>query len=400
MKEGTRWLIRFVILLPIIITPLNNPLLIIDNPRDGYVVHAAAAVAAPREATTAPASPKKQEILTLLQRANSWQMAHPVMNPDDRNWERGTWYTGVMAAWKATKDRLFLNQALEWGRQHEWQIGTEPNGANRLFCVETWAVLYLVKRDRAMIEPSIRWLATPDPLSPAGTKQWYLDNYGDSGNKINGFVYVDSLYGASALAMLAKATGDNKYIDIMNAFFDDVTGQLLDKESGLYYRDPRFIGQRTANGRKIFWSRGNGWAFAGIARVLEYLPKNHPSRQHYLEIFRRQAAELIKCQGADGLWRVNLDDPDQFPNPETSGTGFFCFGLAWGINHGVLNRKEYLPAVEKAWGGLTQSLSPEGKVLWGQQVDAEPHLVARESTHEYVTGTFLLSGSEVYKLAH
>lgn len=400
MKEGTRWLIRLLMLLPIIIALLNNPLLIIDKPRDGYVVHAAAAVGAPREATTDPALPKKQEILTLLQRANSWQIAHPVMKPDDRNWERATWYTGVMAVWKATKDRLFLDQALEWGRQHEWQVGTEPAGANRLFCVETWTELYFVKKDRTMIEPAIKWLATPGPISPAGSKQWYLDPYGDSHNKVHGFVYVDSLYGASALAMLAKATGDQKYIDIMNSFFDDVTGQLLDKESGLYYRDPRFIGQRTANGKKIFWSRGNGWAFAGIARVLEYLPKNHPSRQHYLEIFRRQAAELIKRQGADGLWRVNLEDPDQFPNPETSGTGFFCFGLAWGIHHGVLNRKEYLPAVEKAWAGLTQSLSPEGKVLWGQQVDGEPHLVARESTHEYVTGTFLLSGSEIYNLAH
>jgi len=399
MKEGARRLIRLWMLFLIITTLLNITLVIIDHPQEGNVVHAAAAVAARREVTTDPVLPKKQQILTLLQRANSWQMAHPVMKPDDRNWERATWYTGVMAAWKATQDRLFLDQALEWGRQQEWQVGTEPAGANRLFCVETWTELYLVKKDRGMIEPAIQWLATPGPISPAGSKQWYLDPYGDSHNKEHELVYVDSLYGASALAMLAKATGDQKYIDIMNAFFEDVTGQLLDKESGLYYRDPRFIGQRTANGKKIFWSRGNGWAFAGIARVLEYLPKNHPSRQHYLEIFRRQAAELIKRQGADGLWRVNLEDPDPFPNPETSGTGFFCFGLAWGINHGVLNRKEYLPAVEKAWAGLTQSLSPEGKVLWGQQVDGEPHFVARESTHEYVTGTFLLSGSEIYNLA-
>jgi len=399
MKEGARRLIRLWMLFLIITTLLNITLVIIDHPQEGNVVHAAAAVAARREVTTDPVLPKKQQILTLLQRANSWQMAHPVMKPDDRNWERATWYTGVMAAWKATQDRLFLDQALEWGRQQEWQVGTEPAGANRLFCVETWTELYLVKKDRGMIEPAIQWLATPGPISPAGSKQWYLDPYGDSHNKEHELVYVDSLYGASALAMLAKATGDQKYIDIMNAFFEDVTGQLLDKESGLYYRDPRFIGQRTANGKKIFWSRGNGWAFAGIARVLEYLPKNHPSRQHYLEIFRQQAAELIKRQGADGLWRVNLEDPDPFPNPETSGTGFFCFGLAWGINHGVLNRKEYLPAVEKAWAGLTQSLSPEGKVLWGQQVDGEPHFVARESTHEYVTGTFLLSGSEIYNLA-
>ena len=396
MKEGARRAVHCVILSLAVITLLNNPLLIIGPLREGYVVHAAAA---PRGATGAPALPNKREILTLLERANSWQLAHPVMKPDDRNWERATWYTGVMAAWKSTGNPAFLDQALDWGRRHEWQVGTEPDGANRLFCVETWTELYLVKKERAMIAPAIQWLATPDPLSPAGAPQWYLDHY-DRGDKTPGFVYVDSLYGAAALAMLAQATGDDKYLDIMNAFFDDVTRQLLDKESGLYYRDPRFIGQRTANGKKIFWSRGNGWAFAGIARVLQYLPKPHPSRQSYLAIFRRQAGELIKRQGADGLWRVNLDDADQFPNPETSGSGFFCFGLAWGINHGVLNRQEYLPAVEKAWAGLTQSLSPEGKVLWGQPVDGEPHAVARESTHEYVTGTFLLAGSEVYKLAH
>ena len=97
---------------------------------------------------------------------------------------------------------------------------------------------------------------------------------------------------------------------------------------------------------------------------------------------------------------MNLDDPQQYPDPETSGTGFFCFGLAWGINHGVLNRKLFLPAVEKSWQGLTQSLSPEGKVLWGQLVNDQPGATARDDTHEYVTGAFLLAGSEVFKLAH
>ena len=366
------------------------------HPGAGFIVHAAGPVVAPGQPPALAEIPSKQEILDLMRKVNSWQLAHPVMKPGDRNWERGTWYTGVMAGWKATKDRAFFDQALAWGQESDWQVGTEPTGANRLFCVETWAELYFDKHDRAMIDPAIKWLATPDPLTPAGARQWYLDNY----NKPHNAVYVDSLYGASALTMLAKATGDRKYLDIMNAFFDDVTAQLLDKEVGLYYRDPRFIGQRTANGKKILWSRGNGWVFAGIARVLEYLPQNDPSRQHYIEIFRKMAAELVKRQGSDGMWRVNLDDPDQFPNPETSGTGFFCFGLAWGVNHGILNRAEYLPAVTNTWNSLSKSVDADGKVLWGQQVDGEPHLVARDSTHEYVTGAFLLAGSEVYKMAH
>jgi rhamnogalacturonyl hydrolase YesR len=338
----------------------------------------------------ADAIPRRQETLAIMRRVNDWQKANPRMKPGDRNWERGTWYTGVMASWKATKDRAVLDQALAWGKQHEWQVGTEIGGGNRLFCVETWAELYLKQRDRSMIAPAIQWLDTNAPNSPGGARRWYLERT---------YPYVDSLYGAAALAMLSKATGNPKYIRIMHAFFDDVTGELFDKESGLYYRDYRFKGKLSPNGKKIFWARGNGWAFAGIARILEYLPKNDPKRAEYVAIYRRMANELVKRQPADGLWRASLDDPEALPNPETSGAGFFCYGLAWGINHGLLDRKEYLPAVKKAWNGLVQSVSPEGMVLWGQQVDAQPNAAERDSTHEYVTGAFLLAGSEVYKLA-
>ncbi|MBZ5594325.1 MAG: glycoside hydrolase family 88 protein [Acidobacteriia bacterium] len=333
------------------------------------------------------------QVLAVMHKVNNWQVAHPVMPAGDRNWERGTWYTGVMSAWKETHDRKFLDQALAWGRQHEWQVGTEPGGANRLFCAETWLELYFVKNDRAMIEPAIEWLNTNAPNSPAGAKRWYLEAWGLNRT------YADSLYGAPALAMLARATQDKKYLDIMQAFFDDVTGELLDKESGLYYRDARFIGRRTANGKKILWSRGNGWVFAAIARILEYLPGDHPSRPEYVRIFRRMASELVKRQGADGLWRVNLDDPETVPEPETSGSGFFCYGLAWGIHHGVLERSTYLPAVLRAWAGLSRNVSPEGRPLRGQQVDFEPNAVKQDSTREFVTGTFLLAGSQVYALS-
>jgi|SRR5882762_4966399 rhamnogalacturonyl hydrolase YesR len=365
--------------------------------------HATGTTTTPQRSTITPQTPGKNEILAILRKVNSYQLSHPVLDaaeaadPLFHPWPRVTWYTGVMAAWEATKDQPFFEQSLAYGRELHWQVSKERVGPNRLFLIQLLAELYFVMKDRAMIEPSIKWLATPDPLTPAGSKQWYMDARDTHEPPIP---YADSLYGAPALAMLAKATGDKYYLNIMNAFFDDVTKRLFDEESGLYYRDPSYIGRRTSNGKKILWSRGNGWVFAGIPRVLDYLPEREPNRQRYLNIFRRMAAALIKRQGADGLWRVNLDDSDQFPNPETSGSGFFCFGLAWGINHGVLSRQEYLPAAEKAWAGLTRNLSPEGKVLWGQLVDSEPNSVARESTHEFVTGAFMLAGSEVYKLAH
>jgi rhamnogalacturonyl hydrolase YesR len=348
-------------------------------------------VAAAQSATTLP---PRAEILSLMHRVDTYQVENPVMKPTDRNWERGTWYTGVMEAWKATHDEAFFKQALDWGKQNDWQVGTEKLGANRLFCSETWTELYLAKRawahDPAMIEPTETSLSTPAPNSPAGATRWYLDG---------GKPYIDSLYGAVVFAMLTRATGKQAHLTTMRAFFDDVSGALWDQESGLYYRDPTYMGKRTAQDRKVFWSRGNGWAFAGIARILEYLPKNDPERPRLLAIYRRMASELIKRQSPDGFWRANLDDPEDVPNPESSGTAFFCFGLAWGINHHILDRRTYLPATRNAYAALAAAVSPEGKVQWGQQVDARPNPAQRSSTHEYVTGAFLLASGEVYKLS-
>lgn len=329
-------------------------------------------------------------ILPLMHRVNEWQVANPTMKPSSRNWERGTWYTGVMAAYRTTGDERILQQALDWGTLHRWQVGTEKAGANRLFCVETWAELYFVRKDKVMIAPAVEWLNTAASNSPAGAKVWYLEG---------GRRYADSLYGACALAMLAKATGDNKYLGYMHDFFWDVHAELFDKDASLFYRDKRFIGQTTKGGKKILWSRGNGWVVGGIVRILEHLPEDDPQRARYVELLRTMVASIVRRQGDDGLWRPNLDDPDDVPVPETSGTGFFCYGVAWGINHGLFDRAAYLPVAEKAWAGLVKGVRADGKVQWGQLVGDRPAAVTEDHTHEYVTGTFLLAGSEMYRLA-
>jgi unsaturated rhamnogalacturonyl hydrolase len=326
----------------------------------------------------------------LLVRVNDWQIAHLRMMPNDRNWERGTWYTGVMAAYKATGDEKFLKQALTWGRQHQWQVGTEKAGANRLFCVETWIELYFLRNDKAMIEPAIRWLNTAADNSPAGANVWYREG---------GRRYADSLYGAAALAMMAKATGERKYLDYLHNFFWDVHAELFDQDAGLFYRDKRFIGRQTKDGKKVFWSRGNGWVLGGIVRVLDYLPEDDPQRPRYVELLKTMSVAVAKCQGADGLWRPNLADAGDVSSPESSGTAFFCYGMAWGINRGLLDRDAYLPVVEKAWTGLVRNVTPEGKVQRGQPVGDRPEEVQQEMSHEYVTGAFLLAGSEMLKLA-
>ncbi len=237
--------------------------------------------------------------------------------------------------------------------------------------------------------------------------------------------YVDALYVcAPALAMLHKVTGDPKYLAWMDSFFWDVYGTLYDDNDHLFYRDIRFrpesgytlqspaipdsidyadarepyAYQKTKNGKKVFWARGNGWAFASVARILKYIPADYGNYNRYLELFIELAEQLKIRQQPDGFWYPNLDDPFDYGSKESSGTGFFTYGLAWGINNGILSAEDYLPVVEKAWAGLVSVVSDEGRVQWGQMVSFAPYKILKEDSHEYVSGIFLLAASEIYKL--
>ena len=110
------------------------------------------------------------------------------------------------------------------------------------------------------------------------------------------------------------------------------------------------------------------------------------------------AAALKKAQGADGMWRANILVPTQFPNQETSGTGLMTYGIAWGINNGVLDRATYLPVVQKAWAGLVSVVDANGKVGWVQPVGAGPAAATAASTTPFGVGAWLLAASEMAKL--
>jgi len=200
----------------------------------------------------------------------------------------------------------------------------------------------------------------------------------------------------------------------METCFWDIYGCLYDNEENLFYRDRRFFpecleerknnpdwkgsNQVTLDGKKVIWSRGNGWAFAGIARILKYLPKGHPNYARYEQVFRNMALAIKNCQSEEGFWSPNLADPEQIPLMESSGTCFFIYGLTYGINNGFLDRDQYLPVVEIAWQWAYSVVSKEGKVQWGQKVGDRPVNLKKEDSHEYVSGTFLLATSEIYKL--
>jgi unsaturated rhamnogalacturonyl hydrolase len=149
------------------------------------------------------------------------------------------------------------------------------------------------------------------------------------------------------------------------------------------------------NGRKIFWSRGNGWVMGGLVDVLQTLPANDERRQFYVNRLQDMAASIAKLQGSDGLWRLGLLDAADYPNPEVSGSAFFVYALAWGIHNRLLDEKTYGPVVRRGWAGLVSHIYADGRLGCIQPVGAAPGAYTPGASYVFGVGAFLLAGSEV-----
>ena len=211
--------------------------------------------------------------------------------------------------------------------------------------------------------------------------------------------WCDALFMAPpVLTRMSAITGDPKYINAMDVQYWRTYNRLYDHKEKLFARDERFIERRSENGKKIFWARGEGWVVAGLARILEDMPADYPSRPKYVQLFKEMVGSLVKLQQPDGLWRASLHDIKAHPQPETSGTAFFTYAVAFGINHGLLNRKEYLPYALKGWVGLNNYILPSGILGQVQTAGDQPVPIKREFTALYASGGFILAGLEIAKL--
>lgn len=325
-------------------------------------------------------------IKQLLYKVHNYQQTNPGWT-DDRNWERATYYSGVMAFFNVVKDNNILNDAITWAESHDWKPGNELMfPANHYTCVQTYLEIFFHSGDTLQIEKAKSSMdAEIEQTEPAYLRGWY---------------YIDALYvGPPAFVMMSKALDEQKYTDYINPEFWEIADQLYDKDLGLFYRDSQARFEETSkNGKKVIWSRGNGWVMASLPRMMTYLQKENPYYSRYADLLKSMAKVLKEKQNKDGFWRVNLDDPEEFPMPESSGTAFFTYAIAWGINNGILEKEIYKPVVFRSWKGLCSVVDAEGKVGWGQKVGRKPAKVKAEDTGEYVSGAFLLAGSEMLKM--
>lgn len=356
------------------------------------------------------ALPSKPEVRQTLRRVAEWQLANqPRSSLGPTQWTNGALYVGMLdwgeLAEREEGDAAFVRWVDGVGAGCRWQPAArrgKQSHADDFTVCQAWLRLYRRFGVAGRLNPTKKRLdailAKPSQVS-LDLHQW---------SALERWSWCDALYMApQVFAQLTLITGDEKYMDFMDKEFRATVDCLYDKEEHLFYRDSRYFpdapengfAHREANGEKVFWGRGNGWVIAGLANQLRILPADAPNRPYYEALFKELAARLVALQCPDGYWRASLLDPESYPAPETSGTGFIVYGLAWGVNAGLLDRADTLPAIEKGWGALVAAVQPDGKLGWVQPIGQDPKHVNRDMTEVYGVGALLQAGTQLHALA-
>lgn len=352
----------------------------------------------PAAAADAPSS-----VTACAERVADYQLAHPgVSGRSSERLRRGStgWIEAAFDAGLCALDRAsglprFRDALLEVGRRNAWRLGPRAYHADDLCVGQTYLYLYGLTHDPRMIA-AVRarcdWILAHPPgpdLAFAGRRR--TDNW----------TWCDSLFMAPPVwAELAEATGNPAYRQYMERQWWRTSDYLYDRQERLFYRDSTYFDQREPNGRKVFWSRGNGWVLAGLAQVIDHLPADDPERPRFVAQFRALAERVRQLQGADGMWSASLLDPGVCrPHREVSGTAFFCYGFAWGVNRGILDRSTFVPAAWAAWNGLLGCVEPDGRLTHVQPMGAAPANFPADATEPYGVGGFLFAATEIARLA-
>lgn len=347
--------------------------------------------------------PGAAEVLQKLDRANDyWQQQHP--EPGWAFWEHAAYHTGNMEAWRVTGRQDYLDYSLRWGEKNQWKGAKSDDRTNWKYSYgETddfvlfgdWQTAFQIYIDLYKITGDEQKIARAIEVM----------EYQMSTDAVDYWWWADGLYMVMpVMTKLYHVTGNDLYLEKLHTYFQYAKSIMYDQETGLFFRDAKYVypQHKSLNGHKDFWARGDGWVFAGLAKVLADLPVDHVYRDEYRRVYLRMAEVLVPLQQPGGYWTRSLLDPEHAPGYETSGTAFFTYGYLWGINNGYLDRDTYLPVALKGWQYLTEiALREDGQLGYVQPIGERAipgQVVDAESTANFGVGAFLLAAAEMYRL--
>ncbi|WP_051691921.1 glycoside hydrolase family 88/105 protein [Pedobacter borealis] len=342
----------------------------------------------------------KQAINDIMNRVAHWQMKE-TEGKETADWTFGALYAGMVEYAKSTNDTTCFNWLKSVGAKLKWTQKLEADPSLRYHADDyavgmMYAEMFRVFKDKKMYSPMERYF---DFILKHPSKRNLKHTFEPGNYCTERWSWCDALFmGPTVWAKMANITGKKEYLKFMDKEYRFTYRYLYSKENDLFFRDDSFFDKKEKNGQPVFWGRGNGWVLAGLPIIIQELPSNFKNRKFYERLFVEMAEKIAGLQDEKGFWHASLLDPDSYPNPEMSCTGFYTYALAWGINHGYLNKAKYQPIVEKGWQSMVKSVFPNGKLGWVQPVGADPQKVTENMTAVYGVGAFLLAGTELSKL--
>jgi unsaturated rhamnogalacturonyl hydrolase len=341
-------------------------------------------------ATSRP--PLPGEIQKTLKQVADWQLAHMASDTDnsvENGWVAATFYIGL-ARWSAqSNDPTYFRAVRKFGQRNNWRLGP------RLYHADDHAVgqVYVVAFDRygdtrvvASMQDEFNRILGSKPDVPLAFDETALCQ--------KRWCWCDALFMAPASWMaLSRITGDPRYRAYADAEFWATKDYLFDATENLFVRDSRFFNARGPDGEKIFWGRGNGWVFAGLVNILRELPRDFPGRERYEKLFIVMAEKLVALPRPDGFWSSSLMSRPESGVAESSGTAFFAYGLASGVNLGLLDRKRFAAAALRGWFALAGAIDRKGRIGRVQGIGYRPGPAGNNDSEPFAAGGVLLAGT-------
>ncbi|MBU2984245.1 glycoside hydrolase family 88 protein [Saccharophagus degradans] len=357
-----------------------------------------------------------KSVAVVANQVADWQLAQfdirsNKMRPEERasaipqGWIYATQNIGLLRWGETRNDQQYIQAVRNLSAINEWRVGPRFYHADDHAMGSVYMDLYERYNKPYMIE------------NLKQTFDWVLANPSDRTLEFEGhekevmltahrkfedpwcterWCWADAIFMSPPVwAQLSQITGNKSYLEFMDKEFWATTDYLYSTEESLYLRDSRYFTRKDSNGKLIYWGRGNGWVLAGIARLIPHLPEDFENRAKYVQLFKDMSKHIQAAQNPDGSWPSSLLDTSMEPVPESSGTGLLAFGLAWGINNGLLDPKVYTPTVKKAWESLVNSVDENGRLGWVQQVAFAPGSATAKDTELYGTGALLLAAAEI-----
>ncbi|MGB8215140.1 MAG: glycoside hydrolase family 88 protein [Anaerolineales bacterium] len=156
-------------------------------------------------------------------------------------------------------------------------------------------------------------------------------------NHIENMLWVDSFY--MVPPFLAVAGHPQEAIHQVLGY----RKRLFDPARKLYHHI--WDEDRQEFARQAFWGVGNGWAAAGLSRVIRAMPDRMQTEKALLAGFVREILEgCLPCQRPDGLFHDVLDNPSTFV--ETNAAQMVAYSIYRGVKGGWLD-PHYLPFADR-----------------------------------------------------